>query len=318
MRVPDWIDAFLEMMAAERGAAANTLTAYRRDLLDASAFVARRSRALDQATSEDLRAYLGALHAAGMTARTAARRLSALRQFYRFALTEGRRVDDPCSTLDGARQGRSLPKVLSEAELDALLAAARRRRGAEGLRLTALLELLYASGLRVSELVALAAAAGDPARLRATGALLVRGKGGKERIVPLNDAAIDAIAAYRDVRDRFLSKGRPSPWLFPSRGAEGYLTRRRVGQLLRDLALEAGLDPARLSPHVVRHAFATHLLDNGADLRSVQQMLGHADIGTTQIYTHVQQDRLRAAVEEHHPLSRAASGKRPGVRKARG
>ena len=306
------------MMAAERGAAGNTIAAYRRDLLDASAFVVRRGRDLEQATTDDLRAYLASLHAAGMTARTAARRLSALRQFYRFALTEGRRVDDPCSTLDGARQGRPLPKVLSEAELETLLAAARRRRGAEGLRLTALLELLYASGLRVSELVALPASAGDPARLRATGALLVRGKGSKERMVPLNDASIDAIAAYRQVRDRFLAKGRPSPWLFPSRGLEGHLTRRRVGQLLRELALEAGLDPARLSPHVVRHAFATHLLDNGADLRSVQQMLGHADIGTTQIYTHVQQDRLRAAVEQHHPLSDAAPRKPPGAAKGRG
>ena len=302
--LPDRVDAFLEMMAAERGAAINTVAAYQRDLVDVAGFVTRRGQALASASTDDLRAYFEALHGTGATPRTAARRLSALRQFYRFAVTERLRDDDPCATLDGARQGRSLPKVLTEAEVDRLLAVARERRGPESLRLVALLELLYATGLRVSELIALPASAADASRLKQTGALLVRGKGRKERLVPLNDAAVAAVAAYREVRERFITGGRPSPWLFPSRSREGHLTRRRVGQLLDELAPRAGIDPARLSPHVVRHAFATHLLDNGADLRSVQQMLGHADIGTTQIYTHVQGERLRRAVETHHPLAR--------------
>ncbi len=293
------VEAFLEMLVAERGAAANTVAAYRQDLIDCGAFVARRGRTLEAADADDVRAYLDALAAAGMTPRTAARRLSALRQFFRFLLIEGDRTDDPCAIIDGARQGRPLPKILTEAEVEALLAAARARSGPEGLRLVALLELLYATGMRVSELIALPVGADA----RHAGALLVRGKGGKERLVPLNEAALSALAAYRAVRDRFLRDGRPSPWLFPSRGAEGHLTRRRVGQLLHDLAIEAGIDPAKVSPHVLRHAFATHLLDHGADLRSVQQMLGHADIATTQIYTHVQGERLRAVVEAHHPLA---------------
>jgi integrase/recombinase XerD len=311
------VDTFLEMMAAERGAARNTIAAYRQDLADAAAFLAVRG-GLGGATTDDLRAYLEWLHASGMTARTAARRLSALRQFYRFLLTEGRRGDDPCLSLDGARQGRPLPKVLTEAEMDALFAAARRREGPEGLRLVLLLELLYAAGLRVSELVGLPVATTEPSRLRATGTLIVRGKGAKERLVPLNEAALSALEAYRTVRPHFLGNGRSSHWLFPSRGAEGHLTRRRVGQLLDDLAIEAGLDPARLSPHVVRHAFATHLLEHGADLRSVQQMLGYADIGTTQIYTHVQQDRLRTAVEQHHPLAQRPAAQRPAPRRRTG
>lgn len=293
------VEAFLEMLLAERGAAANTILAYRQDLLDCAAFLGRRGAALEAASADDLRAYLEHLGAAGMTPRTAARRLSALRQFFRFLLIDGVRADDPCAAIEGARQGRPLPKLLSEAEVEALIAAARAREGPEGLRLAALLELLYATGLRVSELIALPASA-DASR---TGALLVRGKGGKERLVPLNEPALAALAAYREVRGHFLRDGRASPWLFPSRGASGHLTRRRVGQLLRDLAAAAGIDPEKVSPHVLRHAFATHLLEHGADLRSVQQMLGHADIATTQIYTHVQSERLRAVVEAHHPLA---------------
>lgn len=310
--LPAQVDAFLEMMLAERGAAANTIAAYRKDLLDAAAFVAQRGRALADANDDDLRAYLGSLKAAGVAARTAARRLSALRQFFRFAVVERLRDDDPCTTLDGVRQGRSLPKVLTEAEVAALLQAAAAEAGPGGLRLVALVELLYAAGLRVSELVSLPASIGDPARLRATGAMMVRGKGSKERLVPLHETAITAVAAYREIRSHFLPGKRPSPWLFPSRGASGHLTRRRVGQMLNDLAVTAGVDPARLSPHVMRHAFATHLLDHGADLRSVQQMLGHADIGTTQIYTHVQGERLRKAVEAH-PLSRAGKFDKRGT-----
>jgi integrase/recombinase XerD len=292
------VDSFEEMLAAERGAAGNTLESYRRDLSDCGQFLVSRQRELARADSEDLRAYMAALAAAGRSPRTAARRLSAIRQFYRFLFTEGLRSDDPAAGLDAPRRGRSLPKLLSEAEVDLLLDKARARAGPDGARLFALLELLYATGLRVTELVRLPldAVARDPK------VLIVRGKGGRERLVPLSEPARAAVAAFLEVRGRFLSGRKDSRWLFPSRGQSGHLTRHRVGQLLKDLAVEAGIDPARVSPHVLRHAFASHLLDHGADLRSVQKMLGHADISTTQIYTHVLDERLKALVRDHHPL----------------
>jgi integrase/recombinase XerD len=295
---PISVDRFLEMLAAERGAAKNTLDAYARDLSHAHAFLKDHSGLAD-ATIEHLRSYLRALEIAGMAPRTAARRLSALRQYYRFLYSEGERSDDPSASLDSPRQGRPLPKILSEAEVDALLNAARDRDGPEGSRLVCLLEILYATGLRVSELVSLpfAAVARDPR------VLIVRGKGSKERMVPLTDASSEAIKAFKLVRGVFLAKGETSAFLFPSRGIDGHLTRRRFGQLLDELAVEAGLDRRKVSPHVLRHAFATHLLDHGADLRSVQQMLGHADISTTQIYTHVLGERLKALVNAHHPLA---------------
>jgi integrase/recombinase XerD len=247
-----------------------------------------------------LRRYLAALAAARRAPRTAARRLSALRQFYRFLVLDGRRKDDPSAVLDAPRLGRPLPKLVSEAEATQLIAAARRRQGPEGARLLCLFELLYGSGLRVSELVALPLAAlRDDPRF-----LVVRGKGEKERLVPLGAAARAAVEAYLAVRGAFLRRGESSRFLFPSHGRSGHLTRRRCGQLMKALAAAAHLDPARLSPHVLRHAFATHLLDRGADLRSVQAMLGHADIATTQIYTHVAGDRLQRLVSEHHPLAR--------------
>ena len=293
------VETFLEMLAAERGARSQTLAAYRGDLADVARFLGAET-ALEAATTEDLRRYLARLARARMTPRTAARRLSALRQFHRFLVLEGVRRDDPTTGIDAPRLGRPLPKVLAEDEAAALVAAARQREGAEGKRLLAMVELLYGAGLRVSELVGLplAAAQRDPRFL------IVRGKGDKERLVPLGSPARDALAAYLEVRTRFLAPRKASPFLFPSHGREGHLTRRRCGQLLKALALEAGLDPARLSPHVLRHAFASHLIDHGADLRSVQEMLGHADIATTQIYTHVQSERLQRLVAEHHPLAR--------------
>ncbi len=299
------LEAFLEMLAAERGAAANTLDSYLRDLSDCGRFLGGRAASLESAESEDLRAYMAALAAAGRSPRTAARRLSAIRQFYRFLFTEGLRGDDPAAGLDAPRRGRSLPKLLSEAEVDLLLQTARERQGPEGVRLLALLELLYATGLRVSELVCLPldAVARDPM------VLIVRGKGERERLVPLSEPARAVVAQFIGVRERFLGGSRDSRWLFPSRGASGHLTRHRVGQLLKELACEAGIDPARVSPHVLRHAFASHLLDHGADLRSVQKMLGHADISTTQIYTHVLDARLKALVRDHHPLGRAVSAR---------
>jgi integrase/recombinase XerD len=295
------VERFVEMLVAERGAAANTVAAYRRDLEDASSHLAARQSSLAEATEADLRDYLRALHRARRAASTSARRLSALRQFYGFLHGEGLRGDNPTTVLDAPKRARPLPKILSEAEVERLFQAVARREGPEAIRLACLVELLYGAGLRVSELVGLPypPTEGDP-RL-----LLVRGKGDKERVVPLHDAAIAALRAYEAVRSHFLPKGgKTSRWLFPSRSREGHLTRARFHQLLDDLAVEAGIDPARISPHVLRHAFATHLLEGGADLRAVQRMLGHADIATTQIYTHVLEDRLRNLVTAHHPLAK--------------
>ena len=297
----DWAEAFLEMMAVERAAARNTLTAYGRDLQDASGFLAGRGRDLASASAEDVEAYFAGLGAKGLAASTAARRRAAVRQFYRFVLGEGWRPDDPSRRVDAPKKGRPLPKVLSREEVSGLIAAAAARDGAQGLRLECMIELIYASGLRVSELLALplTALARDPAYL------MVKGKGGKERLAPLNDAARTAVKAYLEVRPGFLPKGqKANPWLFPSRGKEGRLTARRFAQMLDEAATQAGVDPARVSPHVLRHAFATHLLEGGADLRVVQTLLGHADISTTQIYTHVAQERLAQVVQTKHPLAR--------------
>lgn len=294
------LEAFLEMLAAERGAARLTLAAYRNDLVDLTGFLAARGIDLESVDAATLHAYLAAAATRRLAPRTLARRLSAIRQFYRFLLTDAIRSDDPTSDLDAPRLGRPLPKLLSETEVARLIVAAETWPNAEGVRLRCILELLYATGLRISELITLplVAAQRDPRFL------LVRGKGGKERVVPLSPPSRQALAEYLACRTDFLPEHAASRFLFPSRGREGYLTRQRCGQLLKELALAANLDPARLSPHVLRHAFASHLLDHGADLRSVQQMLGHADIATTQIYTHVQGDRLRRLVEAAHPLAR--------------
>jgi integrase/recombinase XerD len=298
---PSWAEAFLEMMSVERAAAKNTLTAYTRDLADASEFLAARGRDLADASAEDIEAYFVALSERGLSPATASRRRAAVRQFYRFVLGETWRADDPSRRVEAPKKGRSLPKVLSRAEVDRLIAAAGTKDGAQGLRLACMVELAYASGLRISELtgLTLAALARDPAYL------IVKGKGGKERLAPLNAAARTAIKAYLEVRPDFLPKGdKANPWLFASRGKEGRLTPRRFAQLLDEAAADAGIDPARVSPHVLRHAFATHLLECGADLRVVQTLLGHADIGTTQIYTHVAGDRLAEVVATKHPLAR--------------
>jgi len=297
-----WVDAFLEMMAVERSAARNTLIAYEKDLTDADQFLSAHGARLASAAAPDVEAYFESLGERGVSPATAARRRSALRQFYRFAAGEGWRTDDPSRRVEAPRAGRPLPKVLSRDEVDRIIAAASGRDGAQGLRLGCLIELAYASGLRISELTSLtlAVVARDPAYL------IVKGKGGKERLAPLNDRARAAVKLY-------LAQGRPSflpaadkanPWLFPSNGKDRRLTPRRVGQLLDQAAIDAGIDPARVSPHVLRHAFATHLLEGGADLRVVQTLLGHSDIATTQIYTHVAGDRLRAVVEEKHPLAK--------------
>jgi integrase/recombinase XerD len=294
------LEAFLEMMSAERGASVNTLDAYRRDLVDFRAFLTARSVPLQKASAEDIRGFLASLSQAGLSSATQARRLSAIKQLFRFFLDEDVRQDDPTSIIEAPKRGRSLPKIVTEDQTAALIAAAGAMEGPEAVRLLCIIELLYASGLRVSELVSLPLNAVTGERKM----LLVKGKGGKERLVPLGVPAREAIKAYLTVREGFLPPlEKAQRFLFPSRGVEGHLTRRRVGQLMKDLAVQAGVDPARLSPHVLRHAFASHLVAHGADLRSVQQLLGHADIATTQIYTHVQDERLRRLVAEKHPLA---------------
>jgi integrase/recombinase XerD len=300
-------EVFHEMLTAERNASANTLDAYRRDLKDA-ADALRAKGDLADASVATLRFYLESLGRRRLAPATAARRLSALRQYFKFLVTEGLRRDDPTAALDAPKRGRPLPKVLSEAEVAAMIDGVARVDKAAALRLAALMELIYASGLRVSELVSLPLAAAK----REQPFLTVRGKGAKERLVPLNDAARRALRAYLEVRGRFLPRSlKASPWLFPSSGGSGHLTRQRLGQLLKEAAVKAGIDPARVSPHVLRHAFATHLLDRGADLRALQTMLGHADIATTQIYTHVATGRLAALVREAHPLAKASRARKP-------
>ncbi len=295
------IETFLEMMAAERAAARNTLMAYGRDLADAHAFVRARGRDLEQAAMEDVEAYFADLGVRGMSAATSARRRAAVRQFFRFALEEGWRQDDPSRRVDAPKKPRALPKLVSREEIERLIAAAEALEPPEAARLACMIETLYAAGLRVSELTSLTlqAVARDPAYL------IVKGKGGKERLAPLNAPAREAIKTYLEYRPGFLPKGdKANPWLFPSSGASRRVTPRRVEQLLDQAAVHAGLDPKRVSPHVLRHAFATHLLEGGADLRAVQTLLGHADIATTQIYTHVTSERLRKTVESAHPLAK--------------
>ncbi len=291
------LEAFLEMLAAERGAARNTLLAYEADLTNFAAFAAARGQSVARADADLLRDFLASLTDAGFAARTAARKLSALRQFHRFLVREGVREDDPTQLLDSPRLPRSLPKYLAEAEVDALLAAARARPPAQALLATAALEMLYATGMRISELLAMprTALAGDAA------VLIIKGKGGKERLVPLSDAARDAAATLVATRKK------PHHWLFAGKGVRA-ITRQGFALLLKRVALDAGLDPARVSPHVLRHSFASHMLARGADLRSLQMLLGHADITTTQIYTHVLAERLQRLVQAHHPLAIASEG----------
>jgi integrase/recombinase XerD len=306
---------FLDMLMAERGAAAHTIEAYMRDLSEFLAYLAAKGKKAKSATAEHLRGFLAGLARKGLAPTSRARKLSAIRQFFRFLLAEGLRADDPCSAIDSPRLPRPLPKILSFAEVETLLntAADASERAADGaarrraLRLYALLETLYATGLRVSELISLPRGV-----LTADDRVLtVKGKGGRERLVPLNDAARSALTAHLEaLREDEAKRRAPSPWLFPSSGGQEHLTRQRFGQELKALAIASDIEPARVSPHVLRHAFASHLLERGADLRTVQQLLGHADISTTQIYTHVIEERLRRLVEEHHPLAQVHLTKR--------
>ncbi len=306
----DDIGQFLEMQAAERGASQNTIDAYRRDLDHAESFMRRAGKALREAAPADLAAYAQALATEGLAPASRARRLSAVRQLFKFLVAEGHINEDPAYNLSGPKLSRPLPKTLSVAEVDRLLeragvriAGTVGRERARAVRLNCLIEMLYATGMRVSELVGLprAALTGDSRMLT------IRGKGQRERLVPLNASArtaLDRYLALGEAPEDGLAPMLKSRWLFPSKGADGHLSRQHLGQELKELAAEAGLDPERVSPHVLRHAFASHLLDRGADLRAVQQLLGHADISTTEIYTHVLDERLKQLVNEHHPLAR--------------
>ena len=300
------VELYLDMLAAERGAGRNTLDAYARDLADLSEHLAAAGTNLQRATTDNLRSFLAVLSKRGLSAASVARKLSAVRQLYRFLYAEGHRRDDPAAVIEGPRRGRPLPKVLSVSDVDALLTRAREiadTAQTEGerlraIRLVCLLEVLYATGLRISELVALPASAAQ----RDERMLVVRGKGGRERLVPLNDKARAVMREYLALTTQGRKPVKPK-WLFPSFGEMGHLTRQHAARELKDLAIAAGISPATISPHVLRHAFASHLLQNGADLRVVQTLLGHADISTTQIYTHVLEDRLRRMVQDLHPLA---------------
>jgi integrase/recombinase XerD len=299
-------ELFLDMLATERGAQSNTIAAYTRDLEDLAAHLRSLGKTIETANTDDLRGYLIVLRKQGLKATSVARKLSAIRQFYRFLYAERHRHDDPAVIIEGPRRGRTLPKVLSIAEVECLLGAARAAAGRSepslerlrALRLVCLLEVLYATGLRISELIQLPASAATlDDRM-----LIIRGKGGKERLVPLNKAAKAVMGEYLDLRTQ-VGRAARSEWLFPSFGESGHLTRQHAARELKRLAAAAGLKPERVSPHVLRHAFASHLLHNGADLRVVQTLLGHADISTTQIYTHILEERLKSLVRDLHPLS---------------
>ena len=294
------VEQFLEMLIAERGASSNTCTSYLNDITNFDKFLSGAETTLEDATTDDIRRYLRHRSEVGANNPTISRNLSVLRQFFKFLQSENVRLDNPALNIDGPKVSRTLPKVISEDDVEALLKAAHKLQTAEGIRLTCLLEIAYASGLRVTELVSLPT---DALNLTSE-TLLISGKGGKERLVPLTSSAMNAIAAYERVRIDFLKGNNTSKFLFPSRSKQGYLTRRRLGQLLKELAIQAGLDPTIISPHILRHAFASHLLNRGADLRSLQKMLGHSDISTTQIYTHVQKERLHAVISSYHPMAK--------------
>lgn len=295
------VERFLEMLVAERGASLATVEAYKRDLEHWIHFI---GEVPERASRRDVEVFAEQMSKDGLAPTTASRRLSALRQFYKFLLSEQLITESPTNLVESPKHFKPLPKTLSEKDVDALLVAAQQWPDKEGLRISAMLEILYASGLRVSELVSLPLADVRRALNMIRPSLVIKGKGGKERVVLLNQKALESIKAYMNVRSEFLSAKKESPYFFPSSSAQGFITRQRFGQLIKDLAVRAHVDPRKISPHTIRHAFATHLLNHGVDLLSLQKLLGHADIATTQIYTHILQEELVELVELCHPLSR--------------
>lgn len=306
-----YIESFLEMMAAERGASLNTLEAYRRDILKCTGYLQARQGSVVEASAADIQAFLKHLMDEGVTAKTSARMVSVLRQFFQFLCADKIRADNPAMLLEQPKTQKALPKILSEGEVDQLLSFAHQDITPAGVRLVAMLEILYATGLRVSELVGLPLQAIQKEGQKLNPFFIVKGKGSKERLIPLNQSACDAIILYLEQRDSFLKAGIKSHYLFPgdvrgakesARAKDTHLTRQRFAVMLKELAVKAGIEPRRVSPHVLRHSFASHLLQNGANLRIVQELLGHSDIATTQIYTHVLDERLKSLVLDCHPL----------------
>jgi len=293
------LEAFLEMMRAEKGARANTIAAYQRDIKDFAAFLAGRKKTFITAKAADIEAYIASLDSAGMSPKTCNRRLSAIRELYRFLFSENLIKENPADNIEGAKQGKSLPKYLSEDEITRLIETARALPSKTHIKTTAIVEILYATGMRVSELCALPLAS----VIKGYGNITVIGKGRKERLVPLNPNALEAINTWLKEREKLLKKGRDSKWLFPSFAREGHITRDACFKILKELAVAAGISPSRVSPHVLRHSFASHLIAHDADLRSVGMMLGHSDIATTEIYTHILPDRLKNLVNTSHPLA---------------
>lgn len=300
------LEIYFEMQVSEKGASKNTVDAYLRDILDWHKFLCSQGRArLLTASMQEVSLYLKTLGKKKLSSSTVMRRLSAIRQLYAFLVREGKILEDPCRFIESPKKEKRLPRILNEQEVSALLDSISNLEAPEGQRLLCLMELLYATGLRVSELLQLTLASVQPLLLNVTNSILyVKGKGNKERIVPLSDPAKNSLFSYLKIRKVFVSSHGPSPWLFPSRSGKGHLTRQRFFQLLKALALQAGLDPVRVSPHVIRHAFATHMLNHGADLITLKKLLGHADISTTEIYTHVMHDMLEKTVFSYHPLSK--------------
>jgi len=302
-----WRDAFLEMLIATRGASLATRDAYRRDLADFFAFAVEKKLAMESVAHTEVSDYLASLADRHMSPATQARRRSALTQWFKFLISERVLTENPVLLVRGPKQVRSLPKLLSKSEVQQLITCARDDASLEGMRLNALMEMIYASGMRVSELVSLTMAhvqrdPKSPKKIQPY--FIVTGKGAKDRLVPLHAAAVDALRQYLEVREQFIPKNRDSKFLFPSSGKIGHLTRQRFGQLLKALCIRANINPMRCSPHTLRHSFATHLLEGGADLRVIQELLGHADIATTQIYTHVADKRLSQVMKSKHPLAR--------------
>lgn len=300
------IESFIEMLIAERGASVNTVAAYRRDLEQFINYAAAKKLDTLTLTRHDIESYLAHLSQSHLATSSLARKLSCIKQFFRFLYTDKHRKDNPATTIATPKQGRSLPKTLEPDDVDALLQTAEQDNSNDGIRMSALLEILYASGLRVSELVTLKLIHLRRSLTSPSGYddyMIVEGKGSKERLVPLSARALGALTAYLDIRLAYVKGSDDSPWLFPSSSKQGHLTRQRFGQMLKELAYNARLDPVKISPHTLRHSFATHLLEGGADLRVIQELLGHSDIATTQIYTHVAQARLAELVETKHPLA---------------
>ena len=297
------VESYLEMVIAERGATGNTVDAYSGDLCKFAQYLRSKNKTLLNASADTVKSYLASLANSGRSSSTQARNLSTLRQFYRFLQSDELRLDNPCQNIDSPKTQRALPKVLSEEEVTQLISASQASTTPGGLRMACIVELLYSTGLRISELSGLKLKNLDGSQQ----ILRVLGKGGKERMVPVGEPATAALQNYLDVRRNFVPNNENTDWLFPSRGASGHLTRRRIAQILKELAVSANIEPSKVSPHVLRHAFASHLLANGADLRSVQLLLGHADISTTEIYTHVLQSRLNSFVVEHHPFGKVSS-----------